>query len=111
MPPRLGAKHAREAAFGVRKTSPSGTAVPLVFKGLGGSGNDLDVIFSDNGLEHDSFPKGGTTFGGRMQPAGFPDNGLSSFAGEASDGEWTLFLESFGAGTLNDWCLIIEENP
>ena len=49
-------------------------------------------------------------FGGRMQPVSIGDGGLSIFAGEAGAGEWTLNLESFDSGTLNDWCVIIEED-
>ena len=94
----------------LRVTSPVGTTVPLATKGLGGSSDDLLVIWSDNGVFYDQFPKGDTTFGGRMQPIGSKNGGLSNFAGEPSDGEWELHLEAFASGTLNDWCVIIEEN-
>lgn len=82
-------------------TSPSGTSV-MLHNNQGGGANDMNLIFSDQGIPHGSAP---FTCGCVMQPN---PGSMSSFSGENSAGTWTLTVDdTLGGdqGILNQWCL------
>jgi len=86
--------------------SPLGTIVRL-HDGAGGSSDDLNVVFSDNGVPNGSEP---FSFGCYMQVSGNGGVGtLAEYAGEGSLGTWSLqILDTYPSsadGVLERWCL------
>lgn len=85
----------------VTLTSPASTSVTL-HDNQGTSEDDMNLIFSDQGVPHGSAP---FSCGCLMQPS---PGLMSDFAGEDSAGTWTLTVgdtASPDSGILNQWCL------
>lgn len=104
--------------IGLAVTSPEGTAINLIYY-MGGSGDDIDCVFSDIGTVLPTFDYSGTSGepskldvdGGLIRPIGSSygytnndvDNLSTGFDGEVSDGTWNLDVYSFVNGTVNLW--------
>ncbi len=83
-------------------TSPAGTKRKLQ-TGTGGNPSGLDLIYADGGVSHGAQP---FDFGCFMRAAG---GGLGTFAGESSQGSWTLTVTDdtpgHNDGVLESWCI------
>ncbi len=92
-------------------TSPSGVVVTL-YDGIAGTGADMDATFHDSGIVA-GFSTNFVCDPCLIAPTG--PGALADFAGELSDGDWTLTLTpfTFGSGaTLNEWCVgLFDVNP
>ncbi|MFQ5653908.1 MAG: proprotein convertase P-domain-containing protein [Planctomycetota bacterium] len=82
--------------------SPALTSIRL-HDGAGGTDDDIDAIYNDLGVTNGSLPY---DCGCWMQPSG--PGALADYAGESSEGIWTLtVVDTFAGddGTLDEWCV------
>ncbi|MCI0651204.1 MAG: proprotein convertase P-domain-containing protein [Planctomycetes bacterium] len=86
--------------WNIAVTSPAGTEIKL-YKPRPGSAPDMALTFDDaGGVPHGSLPFDCAC---AMETAG--PGSLEDFAGELSNGEWTLTLSSNIGGVLDGWCI------
>ncbi|MGE3165754.1 MAG: proprotein convertase P-domain-containing protein [Planctomycetota bacterium] len=101
----LSLSHTFVGDLDVDLSSPLGTVVRLHDQG-GGSANDLNLLFADNGVLNGTAPY---DCGCTMQPSGVNGAGsLMDFAQEPAAGPWTLSVtDNFALddGLLQRWCL------
>ncbi|MCP5100056.1 MAG: hypothetical protein GY943_31265, partial [Chloroflexi bacterium] len=84
--------------------SPQGTEIQILNLGSCGSQDNFNIHL-DDGAASSNFPCPPTD-GGTYQPS----NALSAFAGEGSQGTWTLRVDdnyNYDGGSLNSWSLEI----
>jgi subtilisin-like proprotein convertase family protein len=92
----------------IRLTSPGGTTVTL-FQNICADQDNFNINFDDSGAAHGTIPCP-PTGGGTYQP----NQALSAFNGQSSQGTWTLtIIDSFDGdgGSLTSWSLQICGSP